>query len=330
MARPHTELRPPPAPIVDLDPLGHSGPTGVEQVAAGIRDACEGTGFFYIVNHGVPPALLEAVFAENARFHALPLVEKLELRLNSHFRGYQPIGGSTLRISTVEPARRGNHSESFFIRHEAPTSVGGRNPIDGPNQWPRSLDGFRETVTAYHDALTALGVRLLSALAGALEEPADTFRQRWFEPPSTTLRLMHYPPHPQARPEDLYGIAPHSDYGFLTLLAQDEAGGLEIRLRGGEWVAVPPIPDSFVVNVGDALARMTNDRFASTPHRVINPQPAQSRYSVPFFFDPALDTTIDCLPAFRRQDAPCRHPPVRYGDYYLERLATNFYHRKPG
>ncbi len=154
-----------------------------------------------------------------------------------------------------------------------------------------------------------------------MEQDAASFRGL-FSPPSTILRLLHYPPHATPRGSGVFGIAPHTDYGFMTILAQDEVGGLEVRPRGGDWTPVPVLPESFVVNAGDAVPRLTNGRFASTPHRVINTSATQSRYSVPYFFDPGLDATLHGLPGFG--EAAPEHAPVRFGDYLLERLETNY------
>lgn len=309
-------------PIIDVSPLIEGAPGGAATVGRAIREASERIGFYLIVNHGVPAHLRARIFEENARFHALPVERKLEIKLNPHFRGYQPFAGSTLKISTVETAAIGNQSESFFIRHEVdPATPGYGNSVLGPNQWPRDLPGFRETVLAYDDALRALGNALLPALAFAMGQDEDAFRDL-FTPPSTILRLLHYPPHAAPRDSGVFGIAPHTDYGFMTILAQDAVGGLEVRPRGGDWTPVPVLPDAFVVNAGDAVPRLTNGRFASTPHRVINTSAEHSRYSVPYFFDPRLDATLETLEGFGA--AAPEQAPVRFGDYLLERLETNY------
>ena len=309
-------------PVIDLAGMDADSATARSRIAEQIRDACEQVGFFYIANHGVPADLVRRVFAENDRFNALPPEDKLGVALSRHHRGYQALGGSTLKLSTVESAYFANQSESFFMRHEMASSAGGRCPIDGPNQWPTALPGFREGLLEYHEALEALCQNLVAPLAVALGEPPEAFRRQYFSRPATALRLLHYPPRPADSPSGAFGIAPHTDYGFLTILAQDHAGGLEIRSSGGEWMPVTPLPDTFVVNIGDALSRMTNHRFRSTAHRVINPSPTESRYSVPFFFDPCLDATVGCLTDFVTNADPV--VPVRYGDYLLERLDANF------
>ena len=301
-------------PVVDL-----SGRPAA--VALQLREACETNGFFYLSNHRISDDLLAAVFAANREFHALPLEEKLEVRLNRHFRGYQPIGGSTLKLSTVEAAHHPNQSESFFARHIKNSSEGGGCPIDGPNQWPTRPAGFREALEAYMVRINQLGLRLAELMALALDEPPATFVDRYFGRPSLALRLLHYPAAERVQ-AGAFGIAPHTDYGFLTFLAQDEIGGLEIRSPAGQWQAVPPLPGTFVVNIGNALSLMTNGRFVSTAHRVINAASGASRYSIPVFFDPCLDARVEVLKAF--DDHRQRPPPMDFGEYFYSRLSANF------
>jgi len=134
-------------------------------------------------------------------------------------------------------------------------------------------------------------------------------------------------PQPPESADDAFGSAPHTDYGFITILCQDDAGGLEVRRRDGTWLAAPPIPGTWVVNVADMLARWTNGRWQSTPHRVKNLS-GGDRYSCPYFFDMSLDSIVSCVPTCTDADSPPCHPPVRYGDYLLERLDKNYQYRR--
>jgi isopenicillin N synthase-like dioxygenase len=143
----------------------------------------------------------------------------------------------------------------------------------------------------------------------------------------TFLRLLHYPPHPPSASDDQFGAAPHTDYGCMTVLAQHGVEGLAVRNRAGAWVDAPPVPGSFLLNLGDIMPRWSNDRFVSTPHRVVN-RSGRERYSIAYFFDPAMDAVIDCLPTCRAPDNPPRHAAVRYGEYLLERLDKNYAYRK--
>jgi isopenicillin N synthase-like dioxygenase len=319
-------------PIIDIGAL-QSGPTeaAIGRIAAQIREACTGIGFFYITNHAVPDELLAEAFEANRRVHRLPPEEKQKIKLNAWHRGYEAFASSKLKSSArFAPAQHGNQLESFFIRHEVPPNDPSfeRRPLHGPNQWPPD-PWFRDVVTRYNNAARELGLKLLAPFSVAVgEEPG--FLARFFAPPSTTLRLLHYPPAPAVRAEDLFGIHPHTDYGFLTILAQDDVGGLQLRRVDGTWIPAPCVPGSFILNIGDALARWTNDEFNSTPHRVINQSAFTDRYSIALFFDPNLDATIECLPRFASGPRPARYEPIRYEDYYTMRLDTNFPDRAGG
>ncbi len=305
-------------PIIDLS-------RNLADVALALNTACEDVGFFYIANHGVADELLRLVFAQSARFHAQPLDVKEKLAINPFHRGY--IGASTYRLNEeLKP----NLSESLVMMHElAPDDpeLLAEKPLQGPNQWPE-LPEFRETMLAYSGAMEELGRRLFVAFAQALGLPNGYFA-RSFEKPTTFLRLLHYPPQPEGSPDEEFGSAPHTDYGAITMLAQDGAGGLHVRHRSGDWIEATPIPGTFVVNIGDAVARWTNDRYVSTEHRVINAGGGH-RYSVPFFFDPHMDVTIDCLETCTNDVTPPKYPPVRYGDYLLSRLDAHYAYRKSG
>ena len=316
----------PTLPVVHLDGLEPGGSRAPE-IAAALDDAFRRTGFCYITDTGVDPALVEAVFDASRRFHALPAEAKRAIAINRFHRGYIAPKSSVIRSSRVARVTRPNLSESFMAMHEVASDddAFGR-PLQGPNQWPGNLPGFREAVTAYQAAMSGLARRFNRLLALGLDLP-ETFFDPHFERPTTWLRLMHYPPEPPGTPSDQYGAAPHTDYGFVTFLAQDGRGGLEVRARDGDWIAAPPLAGAFVVNVADMLARWSNDRWTSTPHRVRNTS-GRPRYSVPFFWDTDLESEITCLPTCRGPDNPPRYEPVRYGDYVLERLDRNYAYRR--
>ena len=313
-------------PIIDLggfDPARTPDPG----TAAELDGAFRRTGFCYIAGTGVDPALVEAVFDASRRFHALPPEAKRAIAINEFHRGWIAPRSSVIRSSSVARVTRPNLSESFMAMHEVgPEDEAFGRPLQGPNQWPAGLPGFRETVTAYREAMSAFARRFNRLLAVALDLPA-TFFDPHFERPTAWVRLMHYPPEPPGTPEDQYGAAPHTDYGFITFLAQDGLGGLEVRAKDGGWTPAPPIPDTFVVNVADMLARWSNDRWPSTPHRVRNAS-GRARYSVPFFWDTGMESEIACLPTCTGPENPPRHDPVRYGAYVLERLDRNYAYRQ--
>lgn len=315
-------------PVIDLagGVLDPASP-GVSDTAVALDEAFRRIGFCYIAGTGIDPVLLEAVFDASRRFHALPAAAKEAIAINEFHRGYIAPKSSLIRTSSVARVTQPNLSESFMAMHEVdPDDEAYGRPLQGPNQWPADLPGFREAVTAYRDAMSAFAHRFNRLLALALGLPAAFFDPH-FERPTAWVRLMHYPPEPPGTPFDQYGAAPHTDYGFITFLAQDGLGGLEVRTRDGHWIPAPPIAHTFVVNVADMLARWSNDRWLSTPHRVRNVS-GRDRYSVPFFWDTGLDSEIACLPTCCGPGDPPRHEPVRYGDYVIARLDRNYAYRQ--
>ncbi|HSI01327.1 MAG TPA: 2OG-Fe(II) oxygenase family protein [Reyranella sp.] len=296
--------------------------TGDEALARQLDEAFRDVGFCYFRGVGVDQALVDGVFDAARRFHAQPRAAKDAIAMNRFHRGYMAPKTSIIQTSSVARVTKPNDSESFMLMHEVPEGDPrhGR-PLDGPNLWP-DLPDFREPVEAYEQAMRAFCLRLLGPLAIALDLPRDWFAPH-FEQPTTFLRLLHYPPHARDAADDAFGSAPHTDYGFITILCQDRQGGLEVRRRDGSWLAAPPIDGTWVVNVADMLSRWTNDRWQSTPHRVKNLS-GGDRYSCPYFFDMSMDSIVEVLPTCQ----PARHPPVRYGDYLLERLDKNYAYRQ--
>ena len=316
----------PALPVIDLEGFDPARPPAA-RIAAELDGAFRTTGFCYVADAGIDPARVEAVFDASRRFHALPAPAKQAIAINEFHRGYIAPKSSVIRSSSVARVTRPNLSDSFMAMHEVdPDDDEYGRPLQGPNQWPEDLPGFREAVTAYHEAMSAFARRFNRLLALALDLPG-TFFDPHFERPTTWLRLMHYPPEPSGTPADQYGAAPHTDYGFITFLSQDRIGGLEVRTRSGGWVGAPPIPGTFVVNVADMLARWSNDRWTSTPHRVRNAS-GRDRYSVPFFWDTGTGSEVACLPSCTGPGNPPRYGPVRYGDYVLERLDRNYDYRR--
>tara|TARA_B110000305_G_scaffold52540_1_gene57582 strand:- start:2459 stop:3442 length:984 start_codon:yes stop_codon:yes gene_type:complete len=314
-------------PLIDLADLGRHDRAD-QAIAKQVRTAAMGGGFFYIANHGIDPDLLEAVMKANQVFHAQPLEKKLSIKLNAWHRGYQAFATSKLISSErFAPAVGANQMESFMVRHEVPTDDPAyqSRALMGPNQWPDDQI-FCDAVARYNEAIIDLGMRLLKIFALAVGESADFFLP-YFDGPMTCLRLLHYPvfeEDPATSDADLYGINPHTDYGFFTLLAQDQVGGLEIKTVDGSWMAVPSLQGTLVVNIADALARWTNGVFNSSPHRVNVNKKNRSRYSVAMFFDPNTDADITCLRQFMENDKRPAYEPIRYGEYLRERLDSNF------
>ena len=318
-------------PLVDLG--GHLDPDhpSARESARQLYEALSTIGFAYISGHNVTPAVRDAAFSASRAFHDSPLAQKEALKINGFHRGYMGLATSTIVTSSVARVTRPNMSESLMLMHDLPPDDPGLlagEPLQGPNQWPDWIPGFRPRVEQFIDASDALGRYIIQLIAMSLDLPARSL-DHYFEHPTTFLRMLHYPPQPPDE-NDQIGSAPHTDYGIITLLAQDNSGGLQVRPRGGDWIDAPPVENTFVLNVGDMLARWTNNRFVSTPHRVIN-RSGGDRYSLPYFLDPGMDALITCLPTCTDAEHPPHYPPVRYGDYLMERLNKNYDYRKaPG
>jgi len=312
-------------PTIDLSPALDGGRAGTAQVARRLDEVYSEVGFGFAVGHGIARGLVDDLFDASKRFHSLPAEEKEAIAINDAHRGFIAMASSTIVTSTVDVVRRPNQSESFMVMHELPDDHPDRLagvPLAGPNQWPASAPEIRAPIEAYVRALRSLGRRLTRVIAIALGAPADRFDAAFAEP-VTFLRLLRYPPQPPDGPADLYGAAPHTDYGFLTLLAQHRLPGLQVRTPDGAWLDVPVVDDAFVLNSADILRRWSNGRWLSTPHRVVN-RTGEERYSAPFFFDPHLHTVVEPLPSCVPVGERPRFEPVVYGDYLMKRLRTNY------
>ncbi len=294
-----------------------------ERVAAGLRAAAEAHGFLYVVDHGVPEALVADTFAWAARFFALPLAAKQAVSLfNSKAkRGWEAIGAQQL-----DAAAKPDQKESFYAGIEYPPdhpNVVARLNNYGANQWPEGLPGFAEAMEAYRAAVTALGERMMRYLALSLDLPRDFFDPTMHEP-MVTLRILRYPPRAAAAGADEFGAGAHTDWGAVTLLAQDEIGGLEVQGADGAWIAARPIPGSFIVNLGDMIPRWTNGRYRSNPHRVINAASARDRYSIPLFWSPNFHTRVEAVPGTVAPGEAPRFSPCTAGEHLTEMYRRSY------
>jgi len=294
-------------PVVDMRGFADGG---FARIAGEIAEACRTIGFFYVVDHGVPPELMRAAFAESRAFFAEPVAAKAALAMErvGGNRGY-----SGLLHEALDPKAGADMKEAFNIgldlAPEDPELLAGV-PFRALNVWPEA-PGFKPTLLAYFDACSTLANALHRAFASDLGLPLDFFRDK-LDRPLATLRLLHYP---ATSAEGEIGAGEHTDYGNITLLATDDVGGLEVRTRSGDWIAAPPIPGAFVVNIGDCLMRWTNDVYVSTPHRVVN-RSGRERYSIAFFFDPNPDARVEAIPSC----GTAKYAPILAADYIKGRL----------
>lgn len=308
-------------PVIAVTGFAQAAHDDKSRVAQQIRHACEETGFFYLAGHGIARREVEGIFAAARRFFSLPLAERMKVRLTvGHNRGYQPLGSRLYGAQADAP----DLNESFKYQHELtsddPDILAG-DRVHALNRWPEGLPGWRETLLAYYGRMEELTDILLRAFALALELE-EAYFLRFYRKPLTQINLIHYPPHPAATSGRQFGVRPHADTTAFTILAQDDVGGLQVEHAGG-WINVPPIPDTFVINIGDMMARWTNDRFASTPHRVIN-RSGRERYSVPFFAIPDFDAVVTCLPSCQGAGNPPKYPPLHVGQFMRESNASDW------
>jgi isopenicillin N synthase-like dioxygenase len=315
-------------PIIDIGPLrGGAGPARDAAISA-IGDACRHIGFFYVTNHGVPQALIDEVYAQAKRFFALPEARKAEIAIENSacHRGWFSLGGENL--DPAKQKKAGDLKEGVKIGRDLPAShplVLAGTPLHGPNQWP-DLPGWRAVMQEYYDAMEALGRTLLGAFAAALSLPGSYF-DGWLNAPMTTLGPLHYPPQAGHITEAQIGAGAHTDYGCLTMLAQDDAGGLQVRNAQGVWIDAPPVAGSFVVNIGDMMERWTNGVFTSTLHRVVNAS-GRERYSLPYFFDPDFSAPVACLETCLRPGESPKYPPTTAGQHLLDMINASFAYHK--
>jgi len=316
-------------PVIDFGPFLRGSSAERKNVARMIGEACRNIGFFYLVNHGVRWELIERSFAEAKRFFTLPLERKREIAIEKSacHRGYFGLGGENL-----DPKKQlyaGDLKEGIKIGRDLALDhslVKAGTPLHGPDQWPSGLPGWREAMQASYDALVGLGREIMHAFALALELPEDHF-DRWLTGPMATLGPLHYPPHDGRISEERLGAGAHTDFGCLTIVAQDRVGGLQVHNSAGVWIDAPFIEGSFLVNIGDMMERWTNGIFSSTTHRVINTS-GKDRYSLPFFFDPDFDADLTCLETCQGPDRPARYPPTTGGQHLLDMINATFdYHR---
>jgi isopenicillin N synthase-like dioxygenase len=224
----------------------------------------------------------------------------------------------------VKPDLKESFNWAFEVPEGSPLQRPDR-PLIGPNLWPGDMPKMRKALYAYYEEVVACGRDLMRAFALALDLPRDFFADK-FDCPLARGSAIYYPPQPPDLGAAQFGVGPHTDYGCLTLLWQDDSGGLQVQGRSGNWVLAHPIPDTFVCNVGDLLARWSNDRFVSTPHRVVNTS-GHERFSLPVFFDPNPETVIDPADLLPPGELP-HYPPVTAGAHVTARFDAAFSYRR--
>ncbi len=293
-------------PVIDLSQYFQSlDNAALQPIAKQLREACEEVGFFSIIGHQVETSQIKDTFNAIRAFHQLPLDKKIAIKMDRpewpvSGAGYLPVKNRKL------PARdTGNINEAFIVKHNDSVSM-------ADNQWPDEKDapGFRTIVESYAKTMEKLGKKMLPIYACALELPEDYFDQA-FEKPLYRLRMTHYPSAPST---EEFGIAPHVDTSFCTILAQDQPGLTIFSERKKCWIRVPAVENAFVVNTGELLKQWTNDRFISVKHFANNNTSNYSRYSIPFFFNTNQHYKMSCIPGCFSEENPARYPPISYAE----------------
>lgn len=316
-------------PVIDIEPLRcMSDAAAIETAAQQIDAACRESGFFYAAGHGIDPAIVSDLLGASRAFFELPDVEKVRIAMDKGgiaWRGWFPVAGEL--TSGIPDLKEGLYLGEELGVDDRRVAAG--LPLHGANLWPEAVPALRPAVEAYLDAATRAGEALMRGMALALGLDAGHFAGGLTRNPTLLFRIFHYPA--TLASEGGFGVGEHSDYGLLTLLGQDDKGGLEVRTREG-WIDVPPRGDALVINVGDMFERLTRGRFRSAPHRVVN-RAGVSRYSFPLFFDPDFVAAVEPLPiesgddtqSEARWDGVDIHDPIgTYGDYLIGKVSKVF------
>lgn len=317
-------------PVIDVSPLLSGGDAARRAVAEEIGAACRDLGFFYASGHAVPPETLATLADASRRFFALPHEEKMQVAMargGRAWRGFFPVGGE---LTSGKP----DIKEGLYFGEELGTDdprVTAGLPLHGANQFPVRPPELRAAVMDFMHAAERSAHAIMEGIALSLGLDAHYFRNAYTSRPTQLFRIFHYPASTAA---EGWGVGEHTDYGLLTLLAQDDIGGLQVKTppeSGGGWIDAPPIPNALVCNIGDMLDRLTGGVYRSTPHRVLNAS-GRSRLSFPYFFDPGFAARIVPLPGHaaaddsdQRWDKANLHAfEGTYGDYLIGKVGKVF------
>ena len=312
-------------PILDIAPYRRGTAATKAQLVAEVDRACRDIGFLVITGHDVPLSLIARVEATSRRFFELPLAAKQALKRpkDDQVRGYSAVGNEGLSYSLGKKAP-GDLKESF--------SVGPINPADdpyfngpaagphfAPNLWPMQIADFRDSWSEYFESMTALAADLMRIFALGLNLPEHFFDDK-IDRHISMFRVLSYPNQIERPEPGQLRAGAHSDYGSLTILKiEDRPGGLEVCNQAGDWVSVPVVPNSFVVNIGDLMMQWTNDQWISTLHRVANPPRERAtdslRQSLVYFHQPNYDAMVECLPSCLAPGENAKYPPISSGDH---------------
>lgn len=313
-----------------------------QETAKRIHQACRDWGFFYVKNHGVPMKLQQELLELSRKFFSQPVQTKMEIAMSKGgraWRGYFPVGGE---LTSGKPDAKEGLYFGTEIDDDNHPKILNEVPLHGRNQFP-SIDGdeneFRHVILTYMSAIENLGRSIMSGLARSLKLEPEFFDKNYFlDEPTCLFRIFNYPAltnQGQEDDEDIWGVGEHTDYGMLTILLQDDIGGLQVNMGHDKWIQAPPIPDTFICNIGDMLDRISGGYYRSTLHRVRNLSKTRDRLSFPFFLDPKWDADVIPVPmegvehvdddVEHRWDKTSVHAfRGTYGEYLLNKVSKVF------
>jgi len=303
-------------PVINIE--GIEDGNKINQIAEEIHNACRDVGFFYISNHGVPIELQNQLEEFSKQFFSLPMEEKMKISMDKAgkaWRGFFPVGGELT-------SGRIDQKEGIYFGTESSPGL----PMHGSNQWPSFPKEIESVVSEYILRVTKLGQLLMTAIAIGLGLPSDYFHKRFTDNPTVLFRIFNYPVHNFSDEDDEWGVREHTDMGFLTVLKQDNSGGLEVRNKIGQWISAPPIDNTFVVNIGDMLEYWTHGLYTATLHRVRN-LANHDRLSFPLFFDPNWNASLTPIqePISKPQNTINQESSKRWDNLDLHALENTTY-----
>ncbi|MDC0610779.1 2OG-Fe(II) oxygenase [Vibrio sp.] len=310
-------------PIIDISPLSSNNREDWHSVIKQIDSACRELGFFYVIGHGIPQTQFDHIESMAGKLFALPEEEKKKISIeeSSNHRGW-----GRLSAEKLDPLGELDCKESFDMALDLSpfhSQVSRCPKLYGPNQYP-DIQGFAQAVSQHYSLTLDVGLRILKAMALALGEE-ENFFSKSFSLPISVLRMLHYPSQTLAS----NGAGAHTDYGCITLLYQDESGGLQVLNKQDQWIEAPPVEGAFVVNIGDLMQRWTNDIYRSTKHRVKSPTSGKTRFSMPFFVEPNFDTPITTLDScLKEKGGKVEYPLITAGDWILSRFEDTYSYRQ--
>jgi isopenicillin N synthase-like dioxygenase len=311
-------------PVIDISSLRSNNQDAFLKTANEIDYACREIGFFYITGHGISTEQMTSIFELSKRFFAQTedTKKKILITNSKNHRGWGTAGDEQL-----DPDKPQDWKETFDMAldiHPEHPIVKACPRLYGPNQYGE-LPGFEQTMNQHYGLLMSVAKDILKAMAIVLKQPEDFFNKHLVDHISV-LRLLHYPPRPESNDTTAESKAAgaHTDYGCITLLSQDDIGGLEVRTAQGEWIGAPPIKDALVVNIGDLMQRWTNDLYLSTAHRVISPPSHTHRYSMPFFVEPKFNTEVNCIESCLKEEEQPKYKMITSGDWIISRFDATY------